>query len=197
MNYIKSTIFRNFPVRLFKQVCISGLLEFGPVLIFIVSAKHLRIYESTVLLMIATIISTFVTYHHQKRIPYLALYVAAITLVFGYMTLHFHQVKFIQMRDTLYDATCAITLIIGLMVNIPFLQLVFGKVVPMTERAWNKLTYLWIGYFILIAVGNEVFRRLFTLHDWFEFKSWVLVTTSLFGFTALFLSYEAKKNESK
>ena len=189
MNRIKLSIFSG---QLLRQVIVSGLLEFGPVILFLVSIKYVHIYESTVILMIATIISTVVTYQVQKRIPYLALYVAAITLIFGYMTIYFHKVKFIQMRDTLYDITCALTLIVGLMINVPFLKLAFNKVIPMADNSWNRLTYLWIGYFILIAVSNEVVRRLFTLHEWFTFKSWILVSTSLFGLIALYFSYEPK-----
>lgn len=96
------------------------------------------------------------------------------------------------MRDTLYDATCAITLIIGILINVPFLKLAFEEVIPMTNRAWNKLTYLWIGYFSLIAIGNELVRRLFSLHDWFEFKGWIVVLTSVFGLLAIYISYEQK-----
>jgi intracellular septation protein len=108
------------------------------------------------------------------------------------MTLHFHKIKFIQMRDTLYDATCALTLIIGVIINVPFLKLAFGQVIPMTQHAWNKLTHLWIGFFILIAVSNEIVRRLFTLHEWFEFKGWAVIATSIFGLIALYISYEAE-----
>lgn len=188
MNRTKLSIFSG---QVLKKAILSGLLEFGPVIVFLVSSKYVHVYESTVILMIGTIISTVVTYQVQRRIPYLALYVAAITLVFGYMTLHFHKVKFIQMRDTLYDLTCALTLIVGLMINVPFLKLAFNKIVPMVDNAWNKLTYLWIGYFILIAVSNEVVRRLFTLHEWFAFKSWILIITSVFGLVALYYCYEA------
>jgi intracellular septation protein len=184
-----------FSKRMLKHVVFSGLLEFGPVLLFLFSFGHMTIYGSTMLLMIGTIISTIATYHLQKRIPYLALYVAAITLFFGYMTFHFHKVKFIQMRDTLYDVTCALTLITGIMINVPFLKLAFNEVIPMTDRAWHKLTHYWVAYFILIAVSNEIVRRYFTLHDWFEFKGWIVASTALFGLVSLYVSYEEKEGE--
>lgn len=173
-----------------NHVISSVLLEFGPVVIFLASFEHVRVYESTLILMIATIISTIATYHIQKRIPYLALYMAIITTIFGYMALHFHNIKFIQMRDTLYDVTASLTLITGILINVPFFKLIFGDVIPMTNRAWNKLTYLWIGYFILIAFSNEVVRRTFPLHVWFHFKGWIVFTTIVFGLLALYFSYE-------
>ncbi len=183
--------------KLFARVIYSGLLEFGPVLIFLTSFRYLEIYGATALLMIATIISTVVTYRLEKRIPYLALYVTAITILFGIMTIHFHKVKFIQMRDTLYDLTCALTLVIGIMVNVPFLKIAFDTIIPMTTRAWDKLTHLWIGYFIIIATANEIVRRLFTLHDWFEFKGWMVIATSMFGLISLYLVYEKKATNAE
>jgi intracellular septation protein len=181
-----------FSKKLLSQIVVSSLLEFGPVLVFIGSFKYLRIYESTMLLMVATIISTIVTYRVQKRIPYLALYVAFMTILFGFMTLHFHKVKFIQMRDSLYDATCALTLLLGLRFNVTFLELAFDKAFPMTSRAWTRLTYMWAAYFIVIALSNEVIRRMFTLEVWFMFKGSIIILTSLFGFFSLYATYEAK-----
>lgn len=181
-----------FSKKIFLHIISSSLLEFGPVILFLASFKFLRVYEATMLLMIATIISTITTYRIQKRIPYLALYVALITIVFGFLTLHFRNIKFIQMRDSLYDATCALTLLLGLRFNVSFLSIAFDKVLPMTIRAWEKLTYLWIFYFLFIALSNEVARRTLTVGDWFAFKGFILVLTSLFGFFSLYLSYEAK-----
>ena len=178
---------------MFSHIVASSLFEFGPVLLFLLSSKFVRIYESTMILMIATIISTIVTYRVQKRIPYVALYVAFITIIFGMLTLHFHKVKFIQMRDTLYDTTAALTLIIGLRFNIRFLALAFEKIIPMTSRAWDKLTCLWIGYFLIIAVSNEFARNFLTVSGWFDFKGVILIVTSLFGFLSLYLSYESKE----
>jgi intracellular septation protein len=147
--------------------------------------------------MLSTIVSTVVTYRLQKRIPYLALYVASITTVFGYLTLHRHAIKFIQMRDTLYDTTCALTLILGLIINVQFLKLAFEDVIPMTTRAWKNITYLWIGYFMVAAVSNEIIRRFFSIEAWFVFKGCVVVTTSMFGVLSLYMTYEPKKEHTQ
>lgn len=184
-----------FSKKTLKHLAVSILLEFGPVLLFLFSFEYMSIYESTVLLMIATIVSTVTTYTVQKRIPYLALYVATITTIFGFLTLHFHAIKFIQMRDTLYDLTCAITLTLGLTFNVRFLALAFNDVLPMTNKAWDKLTNLWVTYFILIAMSNEIIRRFFSLDDWLTFKGCVVLLTGIFGCTALYLSYEESKKE--
>lgn len=194
MNQKKPVIFqKNF----ITPILFSILLDFGPVIIFLISTKYVRIYDSIIILMVTTIISTVIIYRLQKRIPYLALYVAFITLLFGYLTIHFHKVKFIQIRDTLYDATCALTLIVGIMINVQFFKIAFGEVLSMTTRAWNKLTYFWIVFFIIMAVSNEVVRRLFSLSEWFHFKGLMIIVTAIFGLVALYLSYESKNSDKE
>lgn len=179
-----------FSPSMFKRLLFAILLEFGPILIFLMSFHHFHIYKATMLLMVATIISTVITYRVQKRLPYLALYLALLTIAFGYLTLLHREPKFIQMRDTLYDLTSAVTLLIGLMINVPFLKIAFHDVVPMTVRAWHKLSYAWIGYFAVVASLNEYVRRVYSLTDWFDFKSVMVFVTIVFGFLALHLCYE-------
>jgi intracellular septation protein len=181
-----------FTRKMLRHVVFSAVLEFGPVIIFLLSYGYTTVYESTFLLMVATIISTFTTYHLQKRIPYLALYVAMITVLFGYMTIHFQDVKFIQMRDTLYDLTCAVTLLVGMLFNVVFLRVAFGEVIPMSRLAWVKLTYFWIAYFTFIAISNEFARRLLDLDSWFVFKECSVLLTTLFGFFALYYCFQEK-----
>lgn len=181
-----------FSPRILRHIIFSAFLEFGPVLAFLASTEYLNIYQSTVLLMIATIISTFVTYRVQKRIPFLALYIALITTVFGYLTIYSHDVKFIQMRDTLYDMTCALTLVVGMIFQKPFLKYAFEEVFPLTNRSWNRLTHLWIGYFLITAIANEIVRNFMDFSDWLVFKGAVIAITSVFGLFALYVSFELK-----
>jgi intracellular septation protein len=178
-----------FSPYLFKRILSAGLLEFGPIIIFLAAYSSFHIFKATTLLMIATIVSTIITYRLEKRIPYLALYLAFLTITFGYLTLWHKEPRFIQMRDTLYDLTCAITLLIGLMMNVSFLKIAFHEVLPMADEAWHKLTYAWIGYFIMIAFLNEYVRRSQTLDTWFDFKSGVVAFTIVFGFAALHACY--------
>lgn len=173
-----------------KRVLVGSILEFGPILVFLVSFHYFHIYKATLLLMVSTIVSTIVTYRVQKRLPYLALYVALITIGFGYMTLTHREPKFIQIRDTMYDITCALTLLIGLMVNISFLKLAFNDVLPMTMRAWTRQTYAWIVFFILSAIVNEYVRRTMSLQAWFDFKTYIVGVTIIFGCTILYFFYE-------
>jgi intracellular septation protein A len=173
------------------------VLEFGPILLFLISYHFFHIYKATFILMIMTIISTIATYRLQKRLPYVALYVALLTIIFGYMTIAHHQPKFIQIRDTMYDITLALTLLTGVIIDFSFLKLAFHSVLPMTISAWRKLTYSWIFFFIMGAVLNEYVRRVMNLHQWFEFKMTMIFVTIIFGCVTLYFFYEKMEHHSK
>lgn len=183
--------------KILRKLLLESLLEFGPIIIFLLSFRYLHVYKATMILMVVTIISTIATYKIQKRLPYLALYVAFLTSVFGYMTLSLHQPRFIQMRDTLYDVTCALTLIGGLIMNVSFLKLAFHSAFPMARRAWDRLTYAWILFFITNAFLNEFIRRTMSLKEWFGFKSTVVMVTIIFGVTVLVLFYEKEEVDER
>lgn len=188
---------RTLTPAMIKRLVLGVLLEFGPILIFLGSFGYLHIYKATMLLMVATIVSTILAYRLQKRLPYLALYLAFLTIAFGYLTLMHREPRFIQMRDTLYDLTCAVTLMVGIIINVNFLKLAFHDVVPMSVKAWHRLTYAWIGFFLLAAGANEFVRRTYELHIWFDFKSSMVLTTILFGCLSLYLSYEPHQEYGK
>ena len=186
-------IFSIFSPKIIRNLLLAGILEFGPVLIFLLAFEFFNVYKETIILMITTIISTIATYKIQKRLPYVALYVALLTSIFGYITLTLHQPKFIQMRDTLYDASLALTLIVGLIADTQFLKMAFHQVLPMTPRAWIRLTYAWIIFFIGATIANEFVRRTMSLIVWFDFKSIMVAITFVFGITTLFYFYEKGK----
>lgn len=88
--------------------------------------------------------------------------------------------------------TCALTLVVGMIFQKPFLKYAFEEVFPLTNRAWNRLTHLWIGYFLTIAIANEIVRNFMDFSDWLVFKGVVIAITSVFGLFALYVSFELK-----
>jgi intracellular septation protein A len=139
--------------------------------------------------MIATIISTMIIYRSQKRLPYAGLYVAMLTILFGYLTLMYRNPHFIQMRDTVFDATNALLLLGGLMFDYLFLKTAFQDVAPMANKGWRILTYAWISFFFFAALANEYVRHHFFLKQWVTFKTSMIAITMVFGCIAIFFSY--------
>ncbi len=186
-----------FSESLLKKILLAILLDFGPVILFIVSYEIFHVYKAVFILMIATIISTFVTFKTQKRLPYVALYIALITLIFGYITIVHKNPDMIQIRDSLYDFTLALTLIFGLSFKKFLLRFSFESVLPMSDNAWRKLTNAWIFYFLLAGSANEYVRRTQTFEFWIDYKSFFILFTIVFGIATLIYFYEEKEDISK
>lgn len=176
-----------------KKISLATFLEFAPTVLFLIAFQTLHIYKATFILMLATIITTVITYKIQKRLPYLALYIAFITIIFGFMTIHFHKPRFIQIRDTLYDLTFAFTLIVGQIFGKSLYKISFEKLINLTDRSWDRITYSWVVFLLLLALTNEFVRRNFSLDLWFDYKLLALFAMIVFGAISTIVFYEEKK----
>ena len=130
-------------IKTFKHVFISLFIDFLPILTFIYFAQDGKVYEATSMLMLMTIVTTVITYVREKRLPYITLYVSFITIFFGMATIHHRDVEFIQMRDTLYDASLFLAFSLGLLLRVSVLKMSLHKVFSLTDKGWMIMTYGW------------------------------------------------------
>lgn len=161
------------------------LIEFGPIILFAIFFHIVGPFNATRILMLTTVISTIVIHHLEKRIPYITLYVTFLTILFGYMTLHKHNVNFLQIRDSVYDFTLAGTLLLGLLFNSLFLKIALSTYVELKDKAWRFFTYLWMGFFFVNGVTNEFIRHTFDISNWLVYKIIMIAITIVFTFVAL------------
>ncbi len=89
---------------------------------------------------------------------------------FGALTLWLNDPSFIKMKPTMVNLLFAIALGGGLLTGRNFLQLLLGQAFQLTEAGWRKLTYRWIGFFLAMAVLNEIVWRNFSEATWASFK---------------------------
>lgn len=182
-----------FTYSVLSKIFMGLFLDFGPVLIFLFTANHFNFYKATFILMLATLISTLFTFVKHKRIPFFAVYITLLTLVFGFVTISHHNPLFIQMRDTIYDLTLALTLVIGLIFNKLLLKVALGSFIKIHNRTWFKLTYTWIVFFILNSMANEYVRRLFTKEVWVHYKIDMMAVTIIFAIITFVFFYEQEE----
>ena len=66
------------------------------------------------------------------------------------------------------------------------LKLMFGPVLELTDTGWRILTWRWMGFFLVLAVLNEVAWRSFDTDTWVQFKVFgIMPLTLLFSATQL------------
>jgi intracellular septation protein len=188
------SFFKKISPQALYALTINGLFEFGPIILFLIAYDYFHIYKATLVLMIATILVTVVTFTKERRLPYASLYIALLTSIFGYLTLAHRNPEFIQIRDTVYDVVNAVVVLSALRFNVILFKIAFDKVFPMTDTAWIKLSYLWGGFFIVAALVNEYIRNFESFHVWIAYKSSMIGISIVFGFLAMFYVYEKKNN---
>lgn len=168
------------------------ITDFLPIVLFIYVYDHRGFAAGTRVLIFTTIVMIFVAYIKEKRVPILPIYVALLTSVFGILTLDTMNPKYIQMRDTFYDATFAVLLYLSLKYrNRLVLKDMFGHVfTKLNDREWITITWSWIIHFAVLSISNELIRRYFK-HFWLDYKGMVIFITMLHG-VALIYYYRRK-----
>lgn len=153
-------------------------LEIGPLAIFFVANGRLGIFYATAAFMVATVVSLVASRVLFKRIPILALVTGVFVMFFGFLTIYLHDDTFIKIKPTIVNALFASILSAGLYFRRPVLKFALGEVMKLRDEGWRILTLRWIGFFILLAVLNEIVWRNFETPTWVAFKSFEIMPLS-------------------
>ena len=157
-------------------------LDIGPLLLFFFANSKFGIYVATGAFMVAVLIALAVSYSMTRHIAIMPVVTAIIVLVFGGLTLVLHDDLFIKLKPTIIYVLFGGTLIAGILLDKPFLSIMFDQMFHLTPEGWRKLTWRWALFFLFLAVLNEIVWRTQTTDFWVSFKLFgVLPLTMAFG----------------
>jgi intracellular septation protein len=140
------------------------------------------IFVATAVFMIGVVIAFAISYVVTRRLPLMPLVTAAVVLVFGSLTLVFHDELFIKLKPTIIYLLFGSVLLGGLAFRVSLLGLVLDSVFHLTEPGWRKLTLRWALFFFALALLNEIVWRTQSTDVWVSFKVFaVLPLTLLFA----------------
>ena len=109
---------------------------------------------------------------------------AGIVLLFGGLTIYFDNDVFFKMKPTIINILFAVILYGGILINKPLLKYLLGAALKLEEAGWKILTQRWIGFFIALAVLNEIVWRTQSTDIWVNFKVFgILPITFIFTMT--------------
>ena len=165
-----------------QRPLIKFAADFGPLLIFFIvyfnNENSLKIAIPP--FIIATLISLFVIYFLEKRIPMVPLLSAVLICFFGGLTLYFDNKIFFYMKPTIINVLFAAILFFGkYFTKKPLLKIFLKDTMKLENEGWEKLTYRWIYFFIFVAILNEIVWRTQSEVFWVNFKVWGLLPISL------------------
>ena len=186
------------PPRKALNPTVKFVLELGPLALFFAAYSRLGIFAATGVLMACVVVTLGVSYAMLRRIPVMPLVTAVIVLIFGSLTLFFHDETLIKIKPTALYLLFAAALFAGLWLRKPLLKILFDGALHVTEEGWLKLTWRWAFFFVALAILNEIVWRTQSTDLWVKFKTFgFLPLTLVFALAQapLIMRTEAKEEE--
>ena len=149
---------------------IKLLVDIGPLAVFFVFYTRSDLQTAILPFMIATVIAVLFSYIMEKRIPIMPTVGAGIILVFGGLTIYFDNEVFFKMKPTIINILFALILYGGEIFKKPLLKYLLGGTLKLQEIGWSILTKRWVGFFIALAILNEIIWRTQSTDIWVNFK---------------------------
>lgn len=154
-------------------------LDYGPLLVFFAinflthGPAITRIVAATIGFMVAMVVALILSWVKTRHVSPMLLISGALVIVFGGLTVWFHDDRFIKMKPTFVYSIFAAVLGFGLATGRPLLQGLLEAAYPgLTPLGWRKLTRNWTIFFVAMAVLNEAVWRNTTTDFWVGFKLW-------------------------
>ena len=160
------------------------LIDIGPLAVFFIFYTRSGLQASILPFMLATVIAVLFSYILEKKIPIMPTVGAGIILLFGGLTIYFDNDIFFKMKPTIINVLFAVILYGGILINKPLLKYLLGAALKLEEAGWKILTQRWIGFFIALAILNEIVWRTQSTDVWVNFKVFgILPITFIFTMT--------------
>lgn len=149
------------------------------------SSDQAPILVATALFMIAIAISLTASWYLTRSLPRMAVVTAVVVAVFGGLTLWLQDETFIKMKPTIVNGIFALILGVGLVQGKSYLKMLMGEAMPLTDEGWMIFTRRWIGFFVFLALVNEIVWRTQTTDFWVSFKTFANIPI-----TFVFLAFQ-------
>lgn len=177
----------------------SGLrqaVDFGALLAFMAAYAVNRfmrglegqeaLVQATWVLVAASAVALIVGWLMERRLAPLPLLTGGFALVFGVLTLVFHDPSVLKIKLTVQNGLLAAVLLGAL----PFRRYPFKYLLEsafqMTEAGWRGLTLRYGLYFAAVAVVNEIVWRTQSDDVWVAFRGGLWLASAAFGIWQVF-----------
>lgn len=161
---------------------VKPITEYVPLCVFFVVYLISGLFAATAALIVATIIVFVLAFVIEKKLATIPLFIAAVVIVFGGLTLWLQDETFIKMKPTIVQLCLGGILLVGLYTNNIFLEKLLGSSLKLDQEGWHLFTRRFSFFFFAMAALNEIVWRTQSTDFWVSFKVF-----GILGFTILFL----------
>lgn len=168
------------------------LYDFLPIIIFFATYKLTGndIYAATTAAIIATLIHTAIQWFMHKKLENQHIINLVVILVFGSLTLIFHDDTFIKWKVTVINWIFGLVLLGSQFIgkkNIIHRQL--GEAIKLPDPIWFKLNMMWVSFFIFCGLLNLYVAFFYGLNLSEEARQEIWVDFKLYGMLGLTFAF--------
>ena len=182
--------------------------DFLPLVLFFAAFKFYGVFVATAVIIVTTTLQAAWQYWKFRRIDKMLLATAVIVLLFGGLTLLFHDAVFIKWKPTLvYWLFAAIFLGSQYFSEKPVLAHLLGEQMKLPDKIWRQQNMSWAVFFICMGLLNLYVAFYFApertpeerLATWVNFKVFGAIgLTLVFVFVqALFMAKHMPETKTK
>ncbi len=180
------------------------LYDFIPLLLFFIAFKMDGIYTAIVVGMIATAVQVILTRLIKKKFNKQQVITLLVFVVFGSLTLYFHNPVFIKWKPTIVFWFFAVVFLgshfIGKKTIIQrMMESVVDEAGELPLSLWKKLNIAWTVFFMFLGGLNLYVAYFYSLEAWVDFKVYgILVLLIVFSvLQSLYISTKIPHHKKK
>lgn len=165
----------------------QALLDFIPIALFLVAFKFGDIFLATAVLLVATLLQVAWQWYRHRKVSGMLLTSAALVLVFGGITLYFHDERFILWKPTVLYALFAAAFVLSTVIGEkPLVERLLGHQLRAERRVWESATWQWALLFLAMAAFNAVLVLHFSRDAWANWQAYKVGVVLAFSVLQVF-----------
>jgi len=183
------------PAPATKHKWVRPTVDYGGLAVFMVTYFLTKnMIQATFALVIGSALALLVGFIFEKRIAPLPLMAGVFALIFGGLTLIFHNDIFVKMKPTVINVALGAAMLIGVAIRKNPLKALLGSALTLPDAAWRTLTFRYGLFFLFQAALNELVWRTQPEATWVLFRfPGLQVLAILFSFSQLPLMMKGMK----
>lgn len=165
---------------------VRGIVDYGGLVVFLAAyfITGRDMVQATWALVGGSALALLIGFVVERRVAPLPLISGGAALVFGTLTLVFHNSMFIKIKPTVMNLAFGLALFGGLILKKNPLKLLLGEAFALPDRAWRTLTINYGLFFFFVAALNEVVWRTQPDATWVVFRfPGLLILSVVFSLT--------------
>ena len=158
----------------------ESVLNFAPLLAFLIAYKLRGIYVATGVLMAAMVLLCLIEYARRRRVSPMQLISLILVLGFGTATLLLRDPRFLKWKPSIFMWLLAVAFLFSQWIGaMPLAQRMLQAAVPgqaLTRGDWTRLNLQWVACYLVLGIANWWVAFHAAEATWVNFK--------VFGLTA-------------